>query len=66
MGYGLSNLGIQNKFDFINHEKCRGGIAALSFSAVGPIWLGRRLEQKTAHKACAVNTVIINTQQLVR
>ena len=30
-----------------------GGIAAASFSAVGPIWLGRQLEQKTAQKACA-------------
>ena len=29
------------------------GTAAPSFSVVGPIWLGCRLEQKTAQKACA-------------
>ena len=28
------------------------GTAAPSFSAVGPIWLGHQMEQKTAQKAC--------------
>jgi hypothetical protein len=30
-----------------------GGMAAPSKSAVGPIWLGRWLGQKTAKKTCA-------------
>jgi hypothetical protein len=30
-----------------------GGIVAPPLSAVGPIWLGRRLEKKPVQKACA-------------
>ena len=35
-----------------------GGIAAPLFSAVGQIWLGCRLEQKTAQEACAAISFI--------
>ena len=34
-------------------ENIGGGMAGPSKSAVGPIWLGRRLEQKTAQKTCS-------------
>ena len=34
-------------------ENIGGGMAAPSKSAVGPIWLGRQVEEKTAQKTCA-------------
>ena len=54
-----ANINLSKKCPYLSSlmtklmENIGGGMAAPSKSAVGPIWLGRQVEEKTAQKTCA-------------